>query len=96
MVKAPEIGTCEGSLVQVPPNQGETGDLHPELMCLLGLFRQSVCLEVPYNVFCPLLAVYLVCLNGIANGGFRDGRVGLHMYRQQYGFFDGEGGSYAC
>ena len=80
----------------MPPNQGETGGLHPDLMCLLGIFGQSACLEVPYNVVRPLLVVCLVCLNGIASGGFRDGRVDLHIYRQQYDFFDEEGGSYAC
>ncbi|RVW33123.1 hypothetical protein CK203_111165 [Vitis vinifera] len=53
--------------------------------------RWSACPEVPYNVVCPLSAVCFFCLNVVASGSFRDGRVGLHMYRQQYGFFDGEG-----
>ena len=66
----------------MPPDQGETGGLHSDLVCLLGLFEQSACPEVPYNVFRPLLAVCLVRFNGIASGGFRDGRVDLHMYRQ--------------
>ena len=72
------------------------GGLHPDLVCLFGIFGQSACPEVPYNVARPLLAVCLFCLNGVASGSFYDRRVGLHMYRQQYGFFDGEGGSYAC
>ena len=80
----------------MPPNQSETGGLHPDLVCLLGIFGQSACPEVLYNVVCPFLAVWLASLNGVASGGFRTGRVGLHMYRQKYGFFDGEGGSYAC
>ncbi|KAL6347754.1 hypothetical protein AAG906_026283 [Vitis piasezkii] len=88
-IEAPKVGTCEGPFVQVPPNQGETGGLHPDLVCLLGILGQSACPEVPYNVVRPLLVVCLFCLNGIASGSF-DERVGLHMYRQQYGFFDGE------
>ncbi|RVX15763.1 hypothetical protein CK203_005431 [Vitis vinifera] len=89
-------GTCEGPFVQVPPNQGETGGLHLDFVCWLGILGQSACPEVPYNVIRPLLAVCLFFLNGAASGSFRDGRVGLHMYRQQYGFFDREGGNYAC
>ena len=80
----------------MPPDQGETGGLYPGLVCLLGFFGQSSCLEIFYDGFRSILAVCLVCLNGIANGGFRDGGVGLHMYRQLYGFFDGEGSAYAC
>ena len=78
------------------PNQGETGGLHPDLVRLLGIFGQIACPEVLYNVACPFLAVWLAYLNGVANGGFCDGRLGLHMYGQQYGLFDGEEGSYAC
>ncbi|KAL6342419.1 hypothetical protein AAG906_009092 [Vitis piasezkii] len=61
-----EIGTYKGSLVQVPLDQGETRDLHSDLVCLLGLFGQSSCSEVPYNVFRPLLAICLACLDGLA------------------------------
>ncbi|RVW15436.1 hypothetical protein CK203_094702 [Vitis vinifera] len=91
-----KIGICEGSFVQVLPNQGETGGLHPDLVCLFGILGQSACPEVPYNVVRPFLVVCLACFDSIASGGFCDGMVGLHMYRQQYGFFDREGGSYAC
>ena len=66
----------------MPPDQGETSDLYPGLVRLLGFFEQSACPEIPYYVFRPLLAVCLVCLNGIASGGFRDRGVGLHIYRQ--------------
>ena len=72
------------------------GGLYPGLMCLPGLFGQSACPEILYDVFRLVLAVCLVCLNGISSGGFCDGGVGLHMYGQQYGFLDGEGSGYAC
>ena len=96
MTWAPKVGSCEGSLVQVPPNQGETGGLHPDLVCLFGISGQSACPEVFCNVVRPFLIVCLACLNGVASGGFCDRRVGLHMYRQQNSFFDREGGSDAC
>ena len=79
----------------MPPDYGETGSLHPDLVCLFGIFGQSACLEVFCNAVRPFLAVCLACLNGVASGGFRDKRVDLYMYRQQNSFCDREGGSYA-
>ncbi|RVX10858.1 hypothetical protein CK203_018342 [Vitis vinifera] len=76
--------------------RGETGSLYPDLVCLFGIFGQSAYPEIFCDVVRPFLIVCLSCLNGAASGGFCDRRVGLHMYRQQYGFFDEEGGNDAC
>ena len=62
---------------------------------MLGILGQSACPEVFYNVVRPFLAVCLVYLDGAASGGFCYGRIDLHIYKQQYSFFDGEEGSYA-
>ncbi|RVX18012.1 hypothetical protein CK203_004147 [Vitis vinifera] len=59
-------------------------------------YGPSACPEIFCNIVRLLLVVCLGCLNGVASRGFCDRRVDLHMYRQKYGFFDGEGGSYAA
>ncbi|RVW59095.1 hypothetical protein CK203_113308 [Vitis vinifera] len=90
----PKVGTCEGSFVQVPPIRVKRAAC--TRICVPAWDpRQSACPEVPYNVVRPLLAVCLLP-QWCCKWKLPDGRVGLHMYRQQYGFFDREGGSYAC
>ncbi|RVW27914.1 hypothetical protein CK203_084959 [Vitis vinifera] len=79
---APEIGPVKDRLYKCPPIRVKRVACTRVLCACLGSSGRVPVRKIPYYVFRPLLAVCLVCLNGIASGGFRDERVGLHMYRQ--------------
>lgn len=53
---------------------------------MLGFLKQGTCLEVLLYDTRPFLALFY----SVVGRRFCDGGIGLDMYGQEYGFFDGK------
>ena len=80
------------SPVEAISDQGETGSLHPDPMCMFAIFGQVSCPEVVPNFVCPFCAFFL----SIVDRCVCDRESGLEVDGQQYCFFHEKCSSYSC